>query len=154
MRGLLDEDETELSAEHIFDTTGLTHPGWVSTSLFRMWRKHRGVWHHTMGPTDQWRTVTHAGCRHALVATGMPYMDEHRGTAALQRHFLLTSDARAAVMSERLETAREGSGSAGASEEKSDTGHASKKVCVRMFSNKSATFGGGRERHSRIPQRS
>ena len=82
MRGLLDEDEMTLFKEYILDTTGLTHPGWISDSLFRMWKEHRGVWRHTVGPTEQGRTVTvtYGEWRDALTDTGLPFTDGHRGS--------------------------------------------------------------------------
>ena len=115
MRGLLDEDEMSLFQEYVLITTGLTHPGWASDSLFRMWREHRGVWSHTVGPVEQRRTVTvtYGEWRGTLADTGLPFTKGHRGTAALQRHLLLTTDARAEVMRERLAEVRGDSASAG-----------------------------------------
>ena len=43
MQGLLEEDEMELAIEYIHVTTGRQHPGWISNSLFRMWRERHGV---------------------------------------------------------------------------------------------------------------
>ena len=45
MQGLLEEDEMELLIEYIHVTTGRQHPGWLSDSLFRMWRERHGFWH-------------------------------------------------------------------------------------------------------------
>ena len=61
MRGLLEEDEMNLLIEHIHDTTGQEHPGWISDSLFRMWREHHGFW----------RTVTYNDWRNTLIDTGL-----------------------------------------------------------------------------------
>ena len=143
MRGMLDEDEMSLFQEYVLITTGLTHPGWASDSHFRMWREHRGVWSHTVGPVEQRRTVTvtYGEWRGTLAATGLPFTKGHRGTAALQRHLLLTTDARAKVMRERLAEVRGDSTSAG--EHIGGAVRASKKTCIRMISNKSSTFSGG-----------
>ena len=53
MQGLLEEDEMELLVEYIYATTGRDHPGWLSDSLFRMWRELHGFW----------GTVTYKGWR-------------------------------------------------------------------------------------------
>ena len=65
MRGLLEEDEMNLFIEYILDTTGQIHPGWISDSLFRMWREHHGFW----------RTVTYNDWRNTLIDTGLPFME-------------------------------------------------------------------------------
>jgi hypothetical protein len=143
MRGLLGEDEMGLFQEHVLITTGLTHPGWASDSLFRMWREHRGVWSHTVGPVEQRRTVTvtYGEWRGTLAATGLPFTKGHRGTAALQRHLLLTTDARAEVMRERLAEAQDKS--AGDIGDMGSAARANKRICIKMLSNKSSTFSGG-----------
>ena len=61
----------------------------------------------------------------------------------MQRHFLLTTDARAATMNKRLEMAQVLWDSASISEQLSEAVRPNKKVCIRMISNKSATFSGG-----------
>ena len=88
MQGLLEEDEILLLIEYIRDTTEREHHGWLSDSLFRMWRERHGFW----------GTVTYKDWRSTLVDTGVPFTNGPHGTAALQRHFLLTTDARAATM--------------------------------------------------------
>ena len=42
MKGLLDEDEQELLIK--YDQTRQRHPGWISGSVFRMWREIHGSW--------------------------------------------------------------------------------------------------------------
>ena len=54
MRGLLDEDEMSLFIEYILDTTGLTHPGLISDSLFQpawrfFWKIHDFCWGGALG---------------------------------------------------------------------------------------------------------
>ena len=133
MRGLLEEAERELLIEYIHDTTGQEHPGWISDSLFRMWREHHGFW----------GEVTYNDWRNRMTGSGMPFTNGPHGTAALQRHFLLTTDARAATMKERLEQAKHEWNSASISKPPSGVGRPSKKVCIRMFSKKPASFSGG-----------
>ena len=135
MQGLLEEDEMEVLIKYIHDTTGREHPGWLSDSLFRMWRERHGFWF--------WGTVTYKDWRSTLVDEGLPFTNGPHGTAALQRHFLLTTDARAATIKKRLELAQVRWNSASISEQMSETVHPGKKICIRMISNKSATFSGG-----------
>ena len=108
----------ELVIEYIHVTTGRDHPGWLSDSLFRMWRERHGFWH----------TVTYKGWRSTLVDTGLPFTNGQRGTAALQRHFLLTTDARAAIMKTRLELAQVLWDSATISNQMSEAVHPGKKI--------------------------
>ena len=84
MQGLLEKDEMELLIEYIHVTTGREHLGWISNSLFRMWRERHGFWH----------TVTYQGWRNTLVDTGLQFVSEQRGTAALQRHLLFANSRR------------------------------------------------------------
>ena len=149
MRGLLDEDEMSLFKEYTLIKTGLTHPGWISNSLFRMWREHRGVWRFRVAQQGassgqlEWRTVTvtYEEWRGTLADTGLPFTNGRCGTAALQRHLLLTTDERAKVTSERLAAVQGDSASAG--EHSGGAVRASKKICIRMIANKSSTFFGG-----------
>ena len=46
MQILLEDDGMNLLIEHIHDTTGQEHPGWISDSLFRMWREQPWVLAH------------------------------------------------------------------------------------------------------------
>ena len=66
MQGLLEEDEMELAIEYIHVTTGRQHPGWISNSLFRMWRERHGV-------TMRWKF-------------GTIWIDVSRRTAILRCH--------------------------------------------------------------------
>ena len=126
-------EEMELFPQYVLDTTGISHPGFVSASLFRMWRENRGVWRHTgCGSAASPPAVTYEGWRHDMVVAGVPLTNEHMGTAALQRHFLLTTDARAEVMRQRLAAARDGSAA-----------RTGKRIRIRMISKKSSTFSGG-----------
>ena len=133
MHGLLEEDEMELLIECIHVTTGRAHPGWISDSLFRIWRERHGFWH----------TVTYKGWRSTLVDTGLPFVSEQRGTAALQRHFLLTTEKRAAIMKQRLELAKILWDSTTIGTQRIGEGLPCKEVCIRIISKEFATFSGG-----------
>ena len=90
-----------------------------------------------------WQTVTYQGWLSTLVDTGLPFVSEQRGTAALQRHLLLTTEKRAAIMKQRLKLAKILWDSATIGTQRTGDGVPRKKICIRMISKEPATFSGG-----------
>ena len=102
--------------------------GFWHTVTYKGWRK-----------TLDWSTPAHPG--HG--DTGLPFVSEQRGTAALQHHFLLATEKRAAIMKQRLELAKILWDSTTIGTQRTGEGFPCKKVCIRMISKESATFSGG-----------